>query len=79
MKQILLLFLLTFSAFSGFSQTKHKLVKNIHWVDIKNPIPVDTTISLTHVYPEFDNEKNWKELIEKNHKRYYFYLLTLEK
>jgi hypothetical protein len=78
MKQIFLL-LLTFSAFIGFSQTKHKLVKKTHWVDIKNPVPVDTTISLTHVYPEFDNEKNWKELIDKNRKKYYFYLLSLEK
>ena len=76
MKQIFLLLFLSFSVISGFSQTKRKVSKKIHWVDTPHPVPVDTTIEIKRIYPEFDNEKNWKELIEKNRMRYYYHLIT---
>jgi len=79
MRQIFLLLFLSFSVISSFSQTKRKVSKKIYWLDTPHPVPVDTTISLKHVYPEFDNEENWKELIEKNRIRYYYYLKSLER
>jgi len=79
MKHIFLIFkMLIFYLISDAQKGIHPIIisKNTHFADTPKPIPVDTTIALTHIYPEFDNEKNWKELIENNHKRCYYYLLT---
>jgi hypothetical protein len=59
MKKVFLLLFLCFSLISGFSQKKHK------WVNTKNPLPIDTSISFSHIYPEPDYEKNWNKLFIK--------------